>query len=101
MLNAAQMKARDGKLTASRVACLMTGDNDKILNLWRELVGDPAYVEEDLSNVWAVQLGTATEELNLDWFERRTGKKVTRRGEVVIHPECDWAACTLDGWIDD
>jgi hypothetical protein len=98
MLNAAQMKARDGKLTASRVACLMTGDNDKILNLWRELVGDPAYVEEDLSNVWAVQLGSCTEALNLEWYERRTGRVLSRQGEVVTRSGFDWAACTLDAF---
>lgn len=98
MLNAAQMKARDGKLTASRVACLMTGDNDKILNLWRELVGDPAYVEEDLLDVWAVQLGSCTEALNLEWYERRTGRDLSRHGEVVTRTGFDWATCTLDAF---
>jgi hypothetical protein len=47
-----------------------------------------------------VQLGSHTEVLNLDWYERRTGKPVSRRGDVVVHPN-DWAACTLDGWDDD
>jgi predicted phage-related endonuclease len=100
MLSPDQIRQRDGKLTASRVACLMTGDEEKILNLWRELVGDPAFVEEDLSDVWPVQLGAHTESLNLDWYERRTGKQLTRRGEVVVHPEFPWAACTLDAWDD-
>lgn len=96
MLTAAQRAARDGKLTASRVACLMAGDPEKIMRLWREMIGDVP--EEDLSGVWAVQLGSATEALNLDWYERKTGRQLTRRGEVVIHPHADWAACTLDGW---
>ena len=61
MLSPAQIAARDGKLTASAVACLMSGDADKILNLWRELTGDPSYVPEDLSDIWAVQLGSHTE----------------------------------------
>lgn len=95
MLSPAQLKARDGKLTASRVACLMTGNSAKIMNLWRELVGDPAYVEEDLSQVWAVQLGSATEALNLDWFEMKHGP-VIRRGEVISPNAIQ--ACTLDGW---
>jgi predicted phage-related endonuclease len=101
MLTAAQHKARDGKLTASRVACLMTGDQAKILNLWREMVGDPAAVTEDLSGVWPVQLGSTTETLNLDWYARKTGRPVTRRGEVAVHPYYPWAACTLDGWDDE
>ncbi len=100
MLSPSQLVARDGKLTASRVACLMTGDAEKIMNLWLELVGDPSYVEEDLSGVWAVQLGSYTEPFNLDWYERRTGQPLSRRGEVVVHPNYDWAACTLDAWDD-
>jgi predicted phage-related endonuclease len=101
MLTAAQHKARDGKLTASRVACLMTGDQGKIMNLWYELVGDPRHVPDpDLTWVWAPRLGSHTEALNLDWYEHKTGRPVTRRGEVVIHDIADWAACTLDGWDD-
>lgn len=100
MLSPTQIKARDGKLTASRVACLMTGDAEKILNLWNELVGG-AYVEEDLSGVWPVQLGSHTESLNLDWYERRTGRSLSRRGDVVCHPLFDWAAATLDGFDDE
>lgn len=96
MLSPAQIAARDGKLTASRVACLMTGDAEKIMNLWRELVGDPAFVPEDLSDVWPVQLGALTEQLNLDWFERKFGK-VGCRGQVVTMALKEWAACTLDG----
>jgi hypothetical protein len=98
MLTAAQLQARDGKLTASRVACLMSGDADKILSLWQELVGDPAFVPDDLSGVWPVQLGVATEALNLAWYEQKTGRPLSRQGEVVLHPDAEWAAATLDGW---
>lgn len=94
-----QLEKRDYKLTASRVACLMTGDRDEIINLWRELVGDPEYVSENLDNVWPVQLGIVTEELNLAWFARKHGV-ISRRGEVITHPSLDWAACTLDAWSD-
>lgn len=98
MLTPQQLKEREGKLTASAVSCLMTGDQKKMLNLWRELVGDPDYEPTDFSNIWPVALGSTTEELNLDWYEKKTGAKVTRRGEVVIMKDTDWAACTLDGW---
>lgn len=97
MLTEAQLRARDGRLTASRVAALMTGDEAKILDLWREMVGDPAWTPEDLSGVWPVQLGIATEALNLEWYARKHGP-LTRQGEVVIHPTADWAVCTLDGF---
>lgn len=95
MLTDAQITARMGKLTASRIACLMRGEREAILRLWEEMIG--ARAEEDLSAVWPVQLGATTEQLNLDWFEKKNGV-VTRRGEVVKHPLYDWAACTLDGW---
>lgn len=98
MLSPAQQEAREGLLTASRVACLMSGSEDDILNLWKELIGDPSFVAEDLSAVWPVQLGSWTEPLNLDWFERKHGP-LSRRGEVVEHDN-GWAACTLDGWSD-
>lgn len=96
-LTDAQRKARDGKLTASRVGVLMTGDDAAVLNLWREMVGDPAWVEDDLSGVWPVQLGAHTESLNLDWYERTTGHAL-ERGRSVTSPDLPWAAATLDGW---
>lgn len=104
-LTEAQQKAREGKLTASRVACLMSGNERKILNLWRELVGSPDYEPEDLEWNWAVRLGQCTEDLNLDFYEHVTGHPVTRRRdpvtgdqEVVVSDRADWAACSLDGW---
>lgn len=99
MLTPTQIEARKGKLTASRIACLMTGDIAAILRLYREMIGEE--LEEDLSDVWPVQLGAATEQLNLDWHERKRRTPVTRRGEVVVHPEYSWAACTFDGWVED
>jgi hypothetical protein len=98
LLTEAQKLAREGKLTASRVACLMTGDKAKIIQVWRELCGDPTVVEENLDDVWEVQLGSTTEQLNLDWYQRTHDRILTRRGEVVQHPDYSWAAATLDGF---
>ncbi len=97
-LTATQMAARKGKLTASRVACLMTGDAGKIMQLYQEMIGEGE--PEDLSGVWPVRLGEITERLNLEWFERR-GTPISRLGEVVQHPKLAWAAATLDAWCDD
>jgi predicted phage-related endonuclease len=96
-LNAAQIARRMGKLTASRIGCLMTGDREKTDRLWREMIGDE--LPEDISHLWAVRLGEITEALQLDWYEERQHEEVNRRGEVVIHQIIDWAACTLDGWL--
>lgn len=98
-LTAEQIAARAGKLTASRISALMTGDAEKILRLYREMIGEE--IEEDLSGVWPVRLGEATEQLQLDWYQQKHRVPVTRRGEVVISPEHDWAACTLDGFVED
>jgi hypothetical protein len=76
----------------------MAGDAEAIDRLYREMIGEE--VEQDLSGVWAVCLGAATEELNLDWFARKQGQPVTRRGEVINHAFLPWAACTIDGWSD-
>lgn len=98
MLSPDQVRQRAGKLTASRVACLMNGPEAAIYRLWQEMVGDPDFEPEDLSGVWPVALGSHTEALNLDWFERKRGP-ISRRGDVVTHGN-GWAACTLDGWSD-
>jgi predicted phage-related endonuclease len=97
MLTRAQMDARQGKLTASRIAPLMTGDGAKIMQLYLEMTDQAE--PDNLDDVWPVQLGSATEPLNLDWYERKNGVLLARRGEVVVHPRYQWAAATLDGWI--
>jgi hypothetical protein len=45
-------------------------------------------------------LGEVTEPLHLEWYRRKTGRSLSRQGEVVIAPRADWAACTLDAWDD-
>lgn len=99
-LTAQQLAAREGKLTASAVGALMGGDETKLMNLWRELIGDPEYVREDLTWVWPVALGSETEALNLRWFSHKYGGEVLRAGEVVVGKP-DWSACTLDGWSSE
>jgi len=67
---------------------------------WHELwLLKTARVEDDdLSDVFAVQMGHATEQLNLDWYERRVGNRVINRGAAMImSPEMPFMRCTLDG----
>ena len=98
-LTPVQLEARRGKLTSSVVGPLMRGDAEAIMRLYRIMIGEEQ--EEDLSHIWAVRLGEATEQLQLDWFEEKNRVPVTRRGEVVVHRLHDCFAATLDGWIDD
>ena len=68
-LSAEQLKAREGKLTASRVAVLMKGDAEGIMQLYKEMIGEGE--PENLDHIWPVRLGSATESLNLDWYEMK------------------------------
>lgn len=92
-LNPVQKELRDGRLTASKVGVLMSGNDAAILRLWEEMIGIAE--EEDLEWHWPAQLGLTTEGLNLDWYEHKRGTIVHRRGEVVTK---NWMGCTLDGW---
>lgn len=99
MLTPAQIEARRGKLTASRVAVLMKGVPGDIMDLYLEMIGEKA--EKDLSRYWPAYHGSHTEAHHLEWLQDVTlSQPITRRGEVVIHPRHDWAASTLDGWLD-
>jgi len=98
MLSPEQIAARKGKLTASRVACLMRGDTAKIMQLYMEMTDDPSFVAENLEEVWPVRLGEVTEHLQTMWFDLKHGP-TSRHGEVVVHAN-GWAACTLDAWSD-
>lgn len=97
-LTEAQLKARDGKVTASFAPYLMAGDRDRILSEWMRLVGHPDYAPEDLSDKWPVQFGSYIETFAVNWHERKTGQALTRRGEVVVHPEFPFVCCTLDAY---
>ena len=99
MLNAAQIEARRGKLTASVVRPLMTGDGEAVMRLWRIMIGEEQ--EENLDHVWAVRMGEVTEQLQLDWFEQKNRVPVTRRGEVVVHRLHDCFAATIDGFVSE
>jgi putative phage-type endonuclease len=80
-------------------ARIIMGNNEAALaQLWREKRGeaDP----EDLSGNLIVQLGTATEELNRDWYERNTGRRVGDVQRRVQHSAIPWMVATLDGIVE-
>ena len=115
MLTAEQHKARDGKVTASFLPKLMSGDETAILNEWRRLVGDPAYVPLDLDNVWAPSFGSYIEPFMKNYLKNaevmsvappntREAELVAQRVDVIITDfptaikvtdEFDWAVTIL------
>lgn len=97
VLTAEQHKLREGKVSASFMPSLMFGNEEKILNEWRRLIGDPDYVDDFKPN-WFTEYGSYLEALMLDWREKKTGHKMTMRGDVLYHPVYNWASCTLDAF---
>lgn len=73
-------------------------DDVSLLHLWREKRGEvePA----DLSDNLIVQLGRATEALNLAWYQRNSGRQVRDVQRHVKHPLIPWMAATLDGIVE-
>jgi hypothetical protein len=100
-LTAEQLRLREGKITASFLPQLMAGDAPAIYAKWLELIGDPAWEPEDNTNNWPMHFGSFVESFALDWHQRRTGRALVRRGEVVDHPSWPGIACTLDAFRAD
>jgi len=99
-LSAEAKALRKDALGGSDANTIMSGDEKKLLRLWREKRGE---VEgEDLSDILAVQMGSFTEPFNAAWFEKNTGYVVTNRG-LAIGPQHTKArpymSCTLDGYV--
>lgn len=69
--------------------------SDDWLSLWREKTQRAA--PEDLSDNLAVQMGSVTEAFNAYWYERRTGRAVTRRNERVVSATHPFMIANLDG----
>ena len=67
--------------------------------LYSEKIGEtpPA----DLSDVLPVQMGIATENFNIEWYKKKTGHKVTKQQEYLVHPKYDYIYAHIDGVIED
>src|SRR5437773_6468705 len=77
---------------------IMGDDEGALLRLWREKRGE--IQPEDLSGNLIVQLGTVTEHLNRQWYERQSGQVVTDVQRRVQHPVIRYMAATLDGAVE-
>jgi len=76
---------------------ILSGDRDKIANLWSEKRGDKAAA--DLSDRLPVALGNWTEPFNRQWYEKLTDQKVELVGLSISCSTYTWRRCTLDGFI--
>lgn len=94
-LTAEARAERNGALGGSDANIIMSGDAERILELWRCKRGEAQ--AEDLSGVLPVMLGTWTETFNRLWYEKTTGDRVVGVGDLARHPEFVFMRCTLDG----
>jgi predicted phage-related endonuclease len=76
---------------------IMGDDEARLVRLWREKRGE--IEPDDLSKDLIVQLGSITEELNRNWYERSSGNDVEDIQQHVRHPVHKWMAATLDGRV--
>ena len=103
MLTQAQQDARRGKITGTRIAPLMHGDEEGIMRLYREMTDQAT--EDDIkywlkvSNSLPVLCGEHNEPFILKLVEMDRACEVVRRGEVVVHPKIPHFAATLDGFV--
>ena len=91
-LTVEQILARREGVGGSDAGRIMRGE---WAQLWREKTGlaEP----EDLSGNLAVQMGNVTEDFNAHWFEKVTGRFVSRRGDRVKSDRYPWMVANLDG----
>lgn len=76
---------------------LLSGNRDRVLDLWREKRGEQEAV--DLSSNLAVMLGCWTEAFNRMWFEKVSGLCVDEMHVALTCPANPWRRCTLDGYV--
>ena len=98
MLNQWKTGDRRSFIGGSDARTIMGDDEPALFRLWREKRGE---VEpEDLSDVLVVQLGSVTEDLNRQWYERHSGCAVKGVQRHLRHPVIKWMGATLDGTIE-
>lgn len=93
------LAARRDYLGGSEANTLMSGNAERVRQLWLEKRGEA--VAPDFSENLAVALGSWTEAFNRQWFQRVTGKKVVLAGTVITCSTYTWRRCTLDGFIEE
>jgi predicted phage-related endonuclease len=80
-----------GGSAANRIA------NGDAYGLWEEMTGRKE--QDNLDDIFRVQLGVFTEPFNLSWFEKQTGLTVNH-DVAIYHKEFPYFVAHLDGQID-
>ena len=93
-----------GDVRHNRTAGIGGSDAKKIISgkwneLWLEKTG--AKQQEDLSDVFRVQLGSYTESFHAEWFAKRSGLTLSEPQPFYLHPTDEWMYAHLDYWIPE
>ena len=91
-LSAEQLAERKLGIGGSDAGRIMAGEWRA---LWAEKTGRAE--PEDLSNVLAVQMGSATEAFNAYWYTKQTGMPVGNRNELRVSERHPFMRANLDG----
>ncbi|SIO49626.1 hypothetical protein SAMN05443247_06501 [Bradyrhizobium erythrophlei] len=83
-----------GRFTGSSANVVMNGSEAD----WNKHYRIRAGIDQPDPQNWAMRAGSHMEPLILDWFEAQTANPITRRGEVVFHPELPDVCAKLDGY---
>jgi predicted phage-related endonuclease len=96
MITDADHERRKRVLGGSDATILAKGRLDDIIDLWKLKTGlkSPSKAFPSLAQL----LGTATEQLNADYFEASTGRLVWGRSTNLTHPEHQWLGLSADGF---
>src|SRR3954471_20383780 len=92
-------ESRRSFVGGSDARIIMGSDEAALVRLWREKRGE--IEPEDLSGNLIVQLGSATEDLNRNWFARNTGHTIECVQHRIRHPVLHWMGATLDGRVTE
>lgn len=95
-LSGAEKIRRQNYVGGSDANAIMSGDADRVLTLWREKRGEAA---AEAPSSLAMVMGSWTEELNRQWFEREAGMAVSDAGMFAVSGEHGWRSATLDGIV--
>jgi predicted phage-related endonuclease len=90
--------SRRSFIGGSDARIIMGNDEAALIRLWKEKRGEIG--PEDLTGDLLVRLGTVTEDLNRQWYEKNTGRMVADVQRQVFHAVHRWMAATLDGRIE-
>ncbi|MDA1338068.1 MAG: hypothetical protein O2871_01770 [bacterium] len=96
-LDTKSLEERKNTIGGSDITTLASGDPERILKLFNQKTN--RIERDDLSLVWAVQMGVITEEANIEWTEHFIDLPIIDRQKVFNGKKYPFMRCTVDGVV--